>query len=105
MSLLAVTVITTFSAVSSNVATTNASSDILVANWVASNAIAEARLKMVDGQLLLSNESVEMGGRRWRYEMQSTDTADPELVRVDVVVYLDDESSPTTTLLAYVSRR
>ena len=104
MAIVSLAVISVFNGMSRTIAMTAGADNRLVANWVASNALAEARLKTVDGQPALSSEMVDMGGRSWRYEMKSNDTSDSQLIKVDVMVYLENEDTPMTTIFGYLSR-
>ena len=87
-----------------NVKNTAAIDERLIANWVAANAIAELRLVSRQGALSLKNDSVEMGGRNWRYEMSSEDAPNPSIAKVDVQVFFEDDSEPSNTITAYIQR-
>lgn len=64
--------------------------DATLAQWVAANAIAEARLaEGVPASGRRTGSSV-MGERRWRWRMESTTTQEPSIQRLDVAVYVDD---------------
>jgi general secretion pathway protein I len=62
--------------------------------WVASNAIAELRLRGGAPALGESVGSAEMGGRRWRWRMQVIATDDNRIRRIDVDVMREDAESP-----------
>ena len=64
--------------------------DATLAQWVASNALAEARLNEGVPASGRRDGSSEMGGRRWRWLMESTQTQEPSIQRLDVSVYADD---------------
>ena len=87
-----------------NVKNTAAIDERLVANWVAANAIAELRLESRQGTLSLKNDSVEMGGRNWRYEMTAVDAPNPLIAKVDVQVFYDNDTDPSNTITAYIQR-
>jgi len=60
-----------------------------LAQWVASNALAELRLNRVlpgDGR---ADGRVELGGRRWRWQIDLVKTDVPNLVRAEVRVFTD----------------
>ncbi len=104
LAIVAIAISTVFSETVQRVNTTSGADNRLVANWIAANALAEARLKTVDGQLALTNEVIEMGGRQWRYEMEATDSSNPSVALVDVRVFLGNEQSSMTVLSGYISR-
>ena len=87
-----------------NVKNTAAIDERLLANWVAANAIAEMRLASRQGGLSLKNDSVEMGGREWRYEMTALDAPNPLIAKVDVQVFYADDREPSNTVTAYLQR-
>jgi len=87
-----------------NVKNTAAIDERLVANWVAANAIAEMRLASRQGTLNLKSDSVDMGGRNWRYEMTAQDAPNPLIAKVDVQVFYADGNEPSNTVTAYVQR-
>ncbi|MGQ0800532.1 MAG: type II secretion system minor pseudopilin GspI [Pseudomarimonas sp.] len=61
-----------------------------LAQWVASNVLAEARLNEGVPASGRRDGSSEMGGRRWRWLLESTQTQEPSIKRLDVSVYADD---------------
>lgn len=65
--------------------------DATLAQWVASNALAEVRLRE---RLPTGREEgrEELGGRRWRWRLELTATDSPKIVRADVSVFPDEES-------------
>ena len=87
-----------------NVKNTAEIDERLIANWVAANAIAEMRLESREGVLVLKNDTIEMGGRNWRYEMTETDAPNPLIAKVDVQVFHEDDRNPSNTITAYVQR-
>ncbi len=104
IAIVSIAVISVFNAAGRSVDATTGADNRLVANWIAANALAEARLKTVDGQLALTNESIEMGGRQWRYEMEATDSSNPSVALVDVRVFISNEQSSIVVLSGYISR-
>lgn len=61
-----------------------------LAQWVASNALAELRLSRrlpSDGR---ADGRVELGGRRWRWQIDLQATDVPNLLRAEVRVFGDD---------------
>jgi len=64
--------------------------DATLAQWVAANVIAEVRLSEGVPASGRRNGSSEMGGRRWRWVLESTTTEERSIQRLDVSVYVDD---------------
>jgi len=64
--------------------------DATLAQWVASNVLAEARLNEGVPASGRRDGSSEIGGRRWRWLMESSPTQEPSIQRLDVSVYADD---------------
>lgn len=87
-----------------NVKNTAAIDERLIANWVAANAVAEMRLASRKGVLSLKNDSVDMGGRNWRYEMTAQDAPNPLIAKVDVQVFYAEDNEPSNTITAYIQR-
>jgi general secretion pathway protein I len=77
-----------------------------LAQWVASNAIAELRLRGGEPALGESVGEAEMGGRRWRWRMQVVATDDNRIRRVDVDVMREDAAAadPVAVLSGFVRR-
>ena len=63
-----------------------------LAQWVASNVIAEARLQQVLPPVGRSEGRVAMGGWRWRWRMEVQGTDLPDVRRLDVRVFVDTGS-------------
>ena len=64
--------------------------DATLAQWVASNVLAEVRLNEGVPASGRRNGSSEMGGRRWRWVLESTTTQERNIQRLDVSVYVDE---------------
>ena len=60
-----------------------------LAQWVAANAIAELRIREPDAGPGRRQGRVELGGRRWRWQMQIQPSAEPRILRLDVDVFVD----------------
>lgn len=61
--------------------------DATVAQWVASNVLAETRLSGRPPAQGQAEGEVEMAGRVWRWQLEARATDEPGLVRLDVRVY------------------
>lgn len=75
------------------------------ATWVASNQLAEIKLK----QEWPSNSWVKgkqnLAGHEWHWQWRGVKTEDPSFMMVEVEVRRDEKSeTPTTTLATYVAK-
>lgn len=75
-----------------------------IATWVAHNQLTEVELKGVKPDTGSSNGETEMAGTKWKWRLQVQKTPDPELRRLDVVVYSpkakdDSPDAPTSAQL------
>jgi len=52
----------------------------MIANWVASNAIAEARLAVKYEETPNTSGTEQMAGREWRFQLNESPTSDPYLI-------------------------
>lgn len=62
-----------------------------LALWVARNRMAEIDLAPVYPVVGRSNDTVDMGGQRWRWQAEVKTTPDENLRRVDISVYKDSD--------------
>lgn len=102
LAIVVVAVIGIYGGLIKNVKDTAEINERLLANWVAANAIAEMRLASRSGVLNLKNDTVKMGGRDWRYEMDAIDAPNPAIAKLDVRVFSADENTPSITVTAYM---
>lgn len=75
----------------------------LVANWVASNAIAEARLAFQYEESPKTSGSEDMGGREWRFALEESNTSDQYLRKVEAQVFLEGDSKSIIRMDGYYS--
>jgi general secretion pathway protein I len=61
--------------------------DATIAQWVASNAIAEARLREGFPGVGARDGETAMAGRRWRWRLAVSGTDEPTIRRLDVTVF------------------
>lgn len=61
--------------------------DATLAQWVASNAIAEARLREGFPGLGTREGESAMAGRRWRWRLAVSGTEEPSIRRLDITVF------------------
>ncbi len=85
--------------------------DATLAQWVASNAIAELRLREPRPAVGRREGRVELGGRRWQWRMDIAGTSEPGLMRLDVDVFVDpaeerrvDRAEPVARLTGFTGR-
>jgi general secretion pathway protein I len=81
--------------------------DKTLALWVAHNRLTEIELEPVFPQIGKSDDTVTMGGERWRWKADVKETPDPNLRRVDIRVYRANDGDFRTsyaTLSAFISR-
>jgi general secretion pathway protein I len=72
-----------------------------VAHWVAMNRLTEVRLENQQPDIGKSDDEVEMAGRRWRWNMEVTQTPVESMRRIDIEVALAD--APKDSSLASVT--
>jgi general secretion pathway protein I len=75
--------------------------DKTIAHWVGMNRVTEVRLESQPPSIAESSDEVEMGGRKWRWNMEVTQTAVESIRRIDVSVALAD--APKDSSLASVT--
>ncbi len=66
--------------------------DKSVANWVAMNQIALIRARRDWGSRLDKNGREEMAGREWFWKIKIINTDDPNLRRLEVAVYAEEDA-------------
>ena len=77
-----------------------------VARWVASNQIALVRAQPDWPKPGLDQGSSRMGQRTWYWRRSVSNTAEPDLRRIDVQVYTDpQQEQPVVKLSGFVGRR
>lgn len=74
--------------------------DRTVAHWIAMNRVTEVRLEPRSPTIGTDSDEVEMAGRKWRWNMEVTQTAVESIRRIDVEVALADDKDK---ILAFVS--
>ena len=72
-----------------------------IALWVAHNRVTELALERSWPATGSSNGDVEMGGVRWRWTAEVTETADPKVRRIDVGVRVDGRDADAATLSSF----
>jgi type II secretion system protein I len=75
--------------------------DKTLAHWVAMNRLTEARLQKTAPKVDKTSDEVEMGGRKWKWTMNVTQTPVETIRRIDISVR--PEESPENTELASVT--
>ncbi|MDJ0956070.1 MAG: type II secretion system minor pseudopilin GspI [Arenicellales bacterium] len=79
--------------------------DHVLASWVASNRLAELRINRFWPSAITKDSEQDLGGRVWYYREIISETTDPDLLRVDLSVYSDENHRHlSTTLFGYLAR-
>ena len=71
--------------------------DKSLAHWVAMNKLTEVRLLKTAAPVAKSSDEVEMGGRKWKWTMNVTQTAVETMRRIDISVR-PEEAAETVRL-------
>ena len=75
----------------------------MVASWVASNRLESHRILKTTPVVGTSHGSEEMAGHVWYFSETTTTTADPNLFRLDIVVFTDrDETEEAGNMYGYL---
>jgi general secretion pathway protein I len=73
-----------------------------LAGWVAANVLVETRLAAGLPPTGRSDGRVELGAHRWRWKRDVGSTPDPQVRRVDVTVFADDDArEPVVSLSGF----
>ncbi|MDX1443883.1 MAG: type II secretion system minor pseudopilin GspI [Gammaproteobacteria bacterium] len=101
MAVVAIALAALVSAGGQSTSNVSAFRDRTYAQWVASNAMTELRLDPElreeterDGEELMMNQ-------RWEWEAEVVDTADPNLLRIDVRVFMPGQENSIVTLTGF----
>ena len=79
--------------------------DHVLASWVASNRLAELRVSRTWPSAITKGSEQNLGGRVWYYSESISETVDPDLLRVDLSVYSDENHHHlSATLFGYLAR-
>jgi general secretion pathway protein I len=73
-----------------------------LAGWVAANVLAEARLAAALPPTGRSDGQLDLGGRRWRWQREVQATADAQIRRVDIRVFVAEAREPSASLTGFV---
>ena len=88
--------------------------DTTFAQWVAANAMAEARLRTNLSPGTRSEGETTLGQRRWRWQLDTQATEEPSVLRLDAQVFAAgtesearrvDEDAPVASLTGFAVRR
>jgi len=75
-----------------------------IATWVASNKMAELRMYRQFTSSGSRTGEVDMADIEWRVEEKYSATADPNISRVDIVVFSNSNDDPVANLTGYLAR-
>lgn len=79
--------------------------DRVLATWVASNRLAELRIARAWPSPVGRDLVQEQGGRTWYTREEVSATVDPDLLRIDLTVYRDEDYQHlSATLFGYLAR-
>lgn len=74
-----------------------------LAGWVAANVLSETRIATPLPPVGKRDGRTRLGDRDWRWSLEVKATDDPEMRRLDVVVFLVDSSDPSASLTGFGS--
>ncbi len=74
-----------------------------LAGWVAANVLSETRIATPLPPVGKRDGRTRLGDRDWRWSLEVKATDDPEMRRLDVVVFLVDSSEPSASLTGFGS--
>jgi len=101
LAVLAIALAALLKAAAESTSTVSYLRDRTIAGWVAANAVNQVWLS---GELPRGSRrgTQSMAGREWRWDMQISPTADPDLRRLDVRVSGIDDATVLTELTAFL---
>ncbi len=76
----------------------------LVSHWVVMNEAARLRLADKNVPPGVENGEAVMGGRRWRWQRQTTTTADPQMHRVVISAGPAERQETVSSLIIYLGQ-
>lgn len=74
-----------------------------LAGWVAANVLDETRIATPLPAVGKRDGRIRFANRDWRWTLEVKATDDPEMRRLDVLVYAGDSVEPSTTLTGFGS--
>lgn len=74
-----------------------------LAGWVAANVLSETRIATPLPPVGKRDGRTRLGNRDWRWSLEVKATDDPDMHRLDVVVFADDSSEPSASLTGFGS--
>ena len=93
------------SAVTNSAKVVNATEQRMLASWVSANLFAELRLQGVSANVGTKSGTVEMGGQRWNYQQDVTESDDPSVYQVQIEVYLESNSELLqSSMFSYIGK-
>ena len=78
--------------------------DKSVATWVAINQITLKRAKREWGGASNKQGEVEMAGLEWNWKMSVKNTDDPNMRRLEIEVFKEDQNDPLVSMTGFVGR-
>ena len=103
MGIVAVGILAVSRAITGFAGTTLTLEQRMVASWVASNRLETHRILKTTPVVGTTHGSEEMAGHVWYFSETTTTTADPNLFRLDIVVFTDrDETEEAGNMYGYL---
>lgn len=72
-----------------------------LAGWVGADVLADTRLASAFPATARSDGHVQLGGRDWRWTRDVQATANTEIRRIDISVFLGNADAPSATLTGF----
>lgn len=103
LTIVAIALTATLSAMSTATDNIGRLRDKTFAHWVAENRLNEIRIGNIYPELASeASDTVEMGNTEWRWEQRLSATDDPNLRRVRISVFKQNDEQPSSFLEAII---
>ncbi len=76
-----------------------------LAGWVAANVLSETRIATPLPAVGRRDGRVQFANRGWRWTLEVKATSDPQLRRLDVLVFSGDEKEPSASISGFGSEQ
>jgi general secretion pathway protein I len=105
LAVIAIGTVAVAAAVSGNVGNAAYIQDRTLAHWVAMNKVAELQVAQQWPSTGTEHGDSLLASQEWNWEVKVSDTDDPDVRRIDVQVFADqDQKQSLAALVAYVGR-
>ncbi len=75
-----------------------------IATWVGQNELAWYRAKNTWSNRSTRKGKTSMGGADWEWQLQVSNTDDPDLRRLDIEVFLEGDDEPSATVTGFIGK-